>query len=195
MDLAAQHSAPIPFPQTTPDDQLVAQTLAGDKAAFATLVERYKQAVYTLAKRLLRHPTDAEDAAQETFIRAYVRLSSYRTGSNFRAWLLSITAHWCIDQLRRHQTVALDLTQPLIAEDDSPETQAVRAERRREVRQQLATLPERYRGVLELRYWQDLSYVEVSEILAKPTSTVRMRLFRAHRMLRTALAQGEGQGT
>ena len=190
----ARHSA-TPRPTTPPDDQLVAQALGGDKAAFAALVERYKQPVYGLAKRLLRHPSDAEDATQETFIRAYVRLASYRIGSNFRAWLLSIAAHWCIDQLRRRRTVALDLTQPLVAGDDSPEVQALRAERRREVRQQLATLPEHYRGVIELRYWQGLSYAEVSEVLAEPTSTVRMRLFRAHRLLRAALTQGEGQGT
>jgi len=184
-----------PRPTTPTDDQLVAWALVGDKAAFATLAERHKQAVYALAKRLLRHPSDAEDAAQETLLRAYTRLASYRIGSNFRAWLLAITAHWCIDQLRRRQTVALDPTQPLVADDDSPEVQAIRAERRREVCQQLATLPERYRGVIELRYWQELSYAEVGAVLAKPNSTVRMRLFRAHRLLRAALLQGEGQRT
>lgn len=195
MALAAQHPAPIPFPQTTPDDQLVAQTLAGDKAAFATLVERYKQPVYTLAKRLLRHPTDAEDAAQGAPIRAYVRLSSYRTGSNFRAWLLSITAHWCIDQLRRHQTVALE-SHPAAHRggrqpgDTSP---ARRAPPRGAPATRHPAGP--LSRVIELRYWRGLSYAEVSDTLAEPTSTVRMRLFRAHRLLRAALAQSESQGT
>jgi RNA polymerase sigma-70 factor (ECF subfamily) len=185
----------VMYSATTPsDDQLVGWALDGDKAAFTALVERYKQPVYTLAKRLLGNPSDAEDATQETFIRAYTRLASYRSGSNFRAWLLSIAAHWSIDQLRRQQAVALDLTLPLASDEDGPELLAMRAERRREVRQHLATLPERYRGVVELRYWQGLSYAEVGATLTEPTSTVRMRLFRAHRLLRAAMAQGEGQG-
>ena len=183
----------IPFPLDLSDERLVARALDGDKAAFTALVERYRPPVQALAKRMLRHPADAEDAAQETFVRAYVRLATFRPGSNFRAWLLAITAHWCIDQLRRHHPLPLDACQSLDARDDSPETQAVRAERRREVRRQIAALPAHYRQVIELRYWQDLTYAEVGDALAEPASTVRMRLFRAHRLMRAGLAGGAGE--
>jgi RNA polymerase sigma factor (sigma-70 family) len=182
----------LPFPVTPTDDRLVAQAIAGDKVAFSTLVERYRRTVYALAHRMLRHPADAEDAAQETFVRAYVRLATYRPGSNFRAWLLAITAHWCIDQLRRHQHVPLDNCPALDARGDDPEAHTIRVERQREVRQQIATLPEHYRQVIELRYWRDLSYAEVGAATALPASTVRMRLFRAHRLMRAGLAGGGG---
>jgi RNA polymerase sigma-70 factor (ECF subfamily) len=195
MVLAARRDLPVPVcPLDLSDDRLVARAMDGDKSAFTALVERHRRSVYALAKRMLRHPTDAEDAAQETFVRAYVRLSSFRPGSNFRAWLLAITAHWCIDQLRRHQSLPLDACLSLDARDESPETHAVRAERRREVRRQLAALPAHYRRVIELRYWQDLTYAEVSDALAEPTSTVRMRLFRAHRLMRAGLAGDAGSG-
>lgn len=185
---------PVPLPPELSDDLLVGRALDGDKAAFTALVERYERPVHALARRMLQRPADAEDAAQETFVRAYLRLSSFRRGSNFRAWLLSITAHWCIDQLRRHQALPLDACQSIAEKTDSPETQALRAERRREVRRQIATLPDNYRQVLELRYWQELSYAEVSAAIDEPPSTIRMRLFRAHRLMRAALAEAEGYG-
>ena len=193
MVLVASRDLPLPLSAAQSDEQLVARALDGDKAAFTALVERYRQPVHALAKRMLHQPADAEDAAQETFVRAYVRLASFRPGSNFRAWLLAITAHWCIDQLRRHQPASLDAYPSLDTRDDSPEVQALRAERRREVRRQIAALPEHYRRVLELRYWQDLTYAEVGDALAEPPSTVRMRLFRAHRLMRASLAGGTGE--
>ena len=189
MALPARHDAPALQVVDLSDDCLVARALDGDKAAFTVLVERYQQPVHALARRLLRQPTDAEDATQETFVRAYVRLSSFRAGSNFRAWLLAIAAHWCIDQLRRHQPIPIDIFQTLVEKSDGPEALALRAERRREVRHQLASLPENYRRVIELRYWQELSYAEVGATIDEPPSTVRMRLFRAHRLMRAALGE------
>ena len=173
----------VTFPE---DDSLVARTLAGERAAFGTLVERYKRPVYHLALRLLGNPVDAEDAAQEAFVRAYVRLASYQQGSNFKAWLLAITAHWCIDQQRRRKPLSLDVVaadEPALATGDEPESDFLRAERQSEVRSRLAGLPEHYRQVLVLRYWEGLSYAEVGRTLGQPTSTVRMRLFRAHRRM------------
>jgi RNA polymerase sigma-70 factor (ECF subfamily) len=172
------------------DDSLVERTLVGDTAAFVLLVERYKRPVYTLAYRLLGNPADAEDAAQETFVRAYTRLTSYQPGSRFGSWLLSITSHWCIDFLRRRRAVSLDAAGIVNAEpigpstaDEHPESVALQSERQREVRQWLASLPEPYRSVLVLRYWHDLSYAEISETTGLPVSTIRMRLFRARQLL------------
>ena len=165
------------------DDDLVSRVCAGDTAAFALLAERYQRPVYTLAYRMLGNRADAEDAAQETFVRAYTRLASYQPGARFGAWLLAITAHWCIDHLRRRRrTVSLEAvlgTLPLPADSQSPEEQALRSEGRDEVQRWLARLPESYRLVLVLRYWHELSYSEISEVLGEPVSTVRMRLFRA----------------
>ena len=174
------------------DDLLVGRTIVGDTAAFAILVERYKRPVYALAYRLLGNATDAEDAAQETFVRAYTRLTSYQPGSRFGSWLLAITSHWCIDSLRRKRTLSLeaasegrgDIGTPASAEEQ-PEAVALDRERQHEVRAWLDQLPAPYRAVLELRYWQDLSYNEISETTGLPVSTVRMRLFRARQLLST----------
>lgn len=176
--------------EASADDQLVLKIMAGDNVAFVTLVERYKRPVYSLAYRLLGNPTDAEDAAQETFVRAYTRLSSYQLGSKFGSWLLSITSHWCIDFLRRRRAISFDAAGLGVTEaalpndtDDYPEVMAIKSERQREVQQWLASLPEPYRSVLVLRYWHDLSYAEISETTGLPVSTIRMRLFRARQLL------------
>ena len=169
-----------------PDDLLVARACEGDTESFAILAERYKRPVYNLAYRMLGNAADAEDAAQETFVRAYTRLHSYQPGARFGSWLLAITSHWCIDHLRRRRTVSLEAVQgvvPLPAPGEYPEELAVRAEGRLEVQRWLATLPESYRLVLILRYWHDLSYNEISETIGQPVSTVRMRLFRARQSL------------
>lgn len=168
------------------DDSCVLRALAGDDNAFVTLVERYKRAVYSLAYRLLSNATDAEDAAQETFVRAYTRLNTYQPGSRFGSWLLSITSHWCIDFLRRRRAVSLDeLEVRPVAEspNEHPEMLAMQSERRDEVQRWLSNLPAPYRSVLVLRYWHDLSYSEISESTGLPVSTIRMRLFRARQLL------------
>lgn len=176
--------------RTATDDALVVRILDGDTAAFVILVERYKRPVYALAYRLLGNATDAEDAAQETFVRAYTRLTSYQPGSRFGSWLLAITSHWCIDSLRRRRAVSLDAATEGRGEpgtpartEEQPEMLALHREQQREVGEWLAGLPDPYRSVLELRYWHDLSYLEISETTGLPVSTIRMRLFRARQLL------------
>jgi RNA polymerase sigma-70 factor, ECF subfamily len=168
------------------DDAFVLRALTGETAAFVTLVDRYKRAVYSLAYRLLGNGADAEDAAQETFVRAYTRLNTYQPGSRFGSWLLSITSHWCIDFLRRRRAVSLDEMEVRPVADvigDHPETLALQAERRDEVQRWLNALRDPYRSVLVLRYWHELSYAEISETTGLPVSTIRMRLFRARQLL------------
>lgn len=177
---------PVAARADDPDDTFVLRAIAGDTAAFVTLVDRYKRAVYSLAYRLLGNAADAEDAAQETFVRAYTRLTTYQPGSRFGSWLLSITSHWCIDFLRRRRAVSLDELEvrPIADESgDHPEALAIRSERRDEVQRWLKALPEPYRAVLVLRYWHDLSYSEISDTTGLPVSTIRMRLFRARQLL------------
>jgi RNA polymerase sigma-70 factor (ECF subfamily) len=168
------------------DDAFVLRTISGDTTAFVTLVDRYKRAVYSLAYRLLGNGADAEDAAQETFVRAYTRLNTYQPGSRFGSWLLSITSHWCIDFLRRRRAVSLDEMEVRPMADtisDHPESLALQSERRDEVQRWLNGLPDPYRSVLVLRYWHELSYAEISESTGLPVSTIRMRLFRARQLL------------
>ncbi len=169
------------------DDQVVARVLGGDREAFALLVERHHTAVHATAYRLLRNSTDAADAAQETFVRAYLHLTSYQPGGRFKVWLLRITNNYCIDQLRRRQAVPLDeqgLAHLSSTPDDQPEPSLLRQEWWEEMQAQLATLNPIYREVLMLHAWHELTYLEISRLLNQPLSTVRMRLFRARKALR-----------
>ncbi len=173
-------------PRPLADDALVARAVEGDTEAFATLTERHKRPVYNLAYRMLGNAADAEDAAQETFVRAYVRLDSYQPRGRFGAWLLAIASHWCIDHLRRRRPLSLEAVETTLAPPvagELPEALALGAEWRGEVREWLARLPEPYRLVLVLRYWHDLTYAEIAETIGQPVSTVRMRLFRARQYL------------
>src|SRR5690349_19665381 len=182
------------------DDELIAEVRVGDQEAFAVLVDRYKRPVYNLAYRLLGNPNDAEDAAQETFVRAYTRLATYEPDGRFGAWLSAICSHWCIDTMRarrrRVQTVALGKvteSDRFISQVDGPEEVALMADSRDEVQRWLDALPPQYRTVLSLRYFQDLSYAEIADVLDEPVSTVRMRLFRARAMLQQVVARTRAQ--
>lgn len=183
---------------SSPDDDLVWRVRAGETQAFATLVERHKRQVHALAYRMLGSAADAEDAAQETFVRAYTRLATYNPDGRFSSWLLAIASHWCIDCLRargrRGTTVALGRvpeSDRFISQYDGPEDSALRSAGRDEMHALLAQLPPQYRLVLTLRYYHELSYNEIAAALGTPVSTVRMRLFRARATLQQIVAKDE----
>ena len=168
------------------ENEIVEATLAGDAAAFNDLVKQYQLAVYNLAFRMLGRVADAEDVAQETFFRAYAKLGTFNLEQKFSTWLLSIAAHLCIDHLRRKKAVWLEEGEYqswLSSNEEAPETATLRKEQEREVSRLLTTLPEKYRLILVLRYWHDLSYAEISEVTRLAEGTVKTRLHRARRML------------
>jgi RNA polymerase sigma-70 factor (ECF subfamily) len=168
------------------EQQCVARAMAGDIGAFERLVVLYQRPVYNLAYRMLGDAGDAEDAAQETFLRAYANLSAYEPKRRFASWLLSITAHWCIDRLRRRIKMALEFPDDIAAlggRDEGAEAAAIAREEEREVRRSLGALPAPARLMIVLRYWHDLSYAEIAEVTGLPVSTVKMRLLRARRSL------------
>lgn len=182
------------------DDELVVRVRAGDQEAFAALVERYKRTVYNLGYRLLGNSHDADDAAQETFLRAYTRLATYAPDGRFGAWLAAICSHWCIDTMRargrRVQTVALGRvpeSDRFISQMVGPEEWALMRDGRDEVQGWLEALSPQYRTVLILRYFHDLSYIEIAEALDEPVSTVRMRLFRGRNLLGKIVEQARSK--
>ena len=155
----------------------------GDQEAFAEIVETYQNPVYNLCYRMLGNPQAAEDAAQESFWRAYTNLKRYDPNRSFVTWLLSIAAHYCIDQQRRKRLPTLDLDEIIeySAKDPgpNPECATVEAEFGEEVQKQLAQLNEKDRAVLIMRYYYELSENEISESLSISKSAVKSRLHRA----------------
>ena len=164
----------------------IQRALAGDQEAFACLVEAYQTAVYNLAYRMLGNAAEAEDTAQETFLKAYTRLKTYDSERKFSSWLLSIASHHCIDRLRQRRfALSLDELPPWrwLAGSSRPEEVVIRSQERDEVRQLLDQLPPHYRAAVILHYWYDLSYREIAEATETTESAVKSTLYRARRML------------
>jgi RNA polymerase sigma-70 factor (ECF subfamily) len=178
------------------DTTLVRRTLSGDQEAFSSLVEKYKDPVFNVAYRMLGNPTEAEDVAQEAFVRAYTQLHTYKDTHRFSTWLLSIASHLSIDQLRRRRFLALPLENVPFLEwiadvGPSPEQSALRHETADDMQRILDTLPVKYRAVLLLRYWHDFSYEEIAQTLELTPALVKARLHRARELVaRFMKAQG-----
>jgi RNA polymerase sigma-70 factor, ECF subfamily len=171
---------------------LIEQALLGNRDAFSQLMHRYAGAVYGLAYRMLGSQQDAEDASQEIFLRTYTNLARFDRTRRFSTWLLSIGSNYCVDRLRRQrmQWMTLDdvaFTLPSL--ERGPESGAVHREQRELVREALQMLPEGYRLVTVLRYWNDLSYQEIAQATGLTESTIKTRLHRARNMLAERLSQ------
>jgi RNA polymerase sigma-70 factor (ECF subfamily) len=171
------------------EEQLwVAQSLRGDQRAFSHLVEAYKAPVYNLCYRMLGNAAEAEDAAQETFVRVYTHLKTYDPELKLSSWILSVASHHCIDRLRRRRIdwISLDSVLPthqLASEALQAEETMMGRESCARVRGLLKSLPADYRLVIVLRYWQDLSYAEMARSVGSTESAIKSRLHRARRML------------
>ena len=166
--------------------------IGGDHAAFALLVDRYKGPVYNLAYRMLSNAGDAEDAAQEIFVRAYTKLATFDRTRKFSTWLLSIASNYCIDVLRRRRATLVDLDDVAFAVPDQapgPERSAMDREQRVAVARAVQRLPDTYRLVTVLRYYHDLSYEEIEQATGLSEATIKTRLFRARRQLEELLQQ------
>ncbi|HTD18845.1 MAG TPA: sigma-70 family RNA polymerase sigma factor [Ktedonobacteraceae bacterium] len=176
------------------DAALVELVLADDQDAFAVLVERYKDAVQNLAYRMLGNTTEAEDVTQETFVRAYTQLATYKPAHKFSTWVLSIASHLAIDQLRRRRFLALPLDDVpflewIVDSGTSPEQSALEGEQQDEIQVYLQRLPSKYRAVIVLRYWYDFSYEEIARTLDLTPALVKARLHRARELLARYMKQ------
>ena len=179
---------------------IVRKVLQGDVNAFEKLVTEYEKAVYAIAQRMTGNPEDAADMTQETFIKAYNSLSSFRGDSKFSVWLYRIANNVCLDFLRsksRRPTVSLSAedddgeeTQLDIAdESQSPELLLESSLTRDAVRRGLDSLPPDYKQILLLREIQGLSYEEIAAALGIESGTVKSRIFRARKRLCTFLIE------
>lgn len=178
---------------TTPDDtdqELVRRVQAGDQSAFNLLVLKYQHRVLKLVGRFVNDPTEAEDVAQEAFLKAYRALASFRGDSAFYTWLYRIAINTAknalVSQRRRPVDFDLDLQDPdqyerqaKLKEADTPEGVLLTDEIRTVVEEAMEQLPEDLRTAIVLRELEGLSYEEIAEAMDCPVGTVRSRIFRA----------------
>ena len=177
------------------DEKLVSQTLKGEEGAFSTLIKRYEKQIYSLAYRLTNNKDDAQDLAQEAFIKIYKNLDKYDHERPFFPWMYKVAANVCYSMLRQSKSHATEITlekviefSPLIPDRNThPEEYYQTKETQKLVRQAIAELPERYRVPLVLKYLEEMSYKEISEILDIPVTTIETRLYRGRSLLKKRL--------
>ena len=176
----------------------VARARAGDETAFQDLVERHSRAVFRLAYRMTGNEHDAEDVVQETFLRAYRRLSQFEERANFGSWLYRIAANCAYDSLRSRKRRQDQAPLPEQEEQDeamhgavvdapSPERLVFSGQVQRRVQSAMARLSERERAAFVLRHFEQLSTREIGDALGLDEGAVKHSVFRAVRKLREAL--------
>lgn len=176
------------------DTEVVRRCLAGEEEAFHVLVQKYERPVYYLIHRMVASDEDTVDLTQETFIKVFRALEQFDPDRSFSSWLYKIASNQTIDFLRKRRlrTISID-GDPEV--DDRPALDLVDAgprpdalldagRRREHLAQLVGRLAPHYRIVVELRYQQQRSYEEITEILDLPLGTVKARLHRAHHQLR-----------
>jgi RNA polymerase sigma-70 factor (ECF subfamily) len=177
-----------------PDEsKWLAAAQQGDAQAFSRLVDMYAKPVHNLCYRMLGNTQDAEDAAQEAFMRAFKAVRRVDPERKFLTWLLSVAAHHCIDQYRRVHlpTVSYDEALPGALADkyNGPDVQLERRQTRDQLQNLLASLDPRDRAAIILFYWHDLPYEEIARELSLSESALKSRLHRARRELAAAWQQ------
>lgn len=179
--------------QRLTDQELVRRARSSDHAAYREVVERYKDAGFRIALQILHHASDAEDALQEAFVKAYIYLDSYNPQYRFYTWFATIVRNVSLSHLRARDWLVTPLTDELAVPirsivQESPELAALASSRAEIIRDAVSALPERYRRVLILRYWHDLTYEEIASVTEQSMAAVKTQLHRAKRLL----AEGVG---
>jgi RNA polymerase sigma-70 factor, ECF subfamily len=176
----------------------IKQVLKGDQNAYAEIVEIYKDKVFQLCYRMLGNRHEAEDMAQEAFIRAYVNIASFNINLKFSTWLYRIATNLCIDRIRKKKpdyyldaevsgTDGLTMYSQVAADTALPEDEVESIELQESIQREISKLPEKYRSVIVLKYIEELSLNEISEILDMPLGTVKTRIHRGREALRHQL--------
>lgn len=177
------------------DYQLVLDAIEGSEKAYAELLDRYRPSVYATILKMVHNREDADDLTIEAFGKAFNKLPSYAPHYAFSTWLFKIAINNCIDYIRkkRIQTMSIDDTLQPDSDNDyttilkgnilDPEEKFIREQRIQLMRHTLAKLNPKYRTMIELRYFEELSYEEIASELQLPLGTVKAQLFRAKELM------------
>jgi RNA polymerase sigma-70 factor (ECF subfamily) len=169
------------------EEGLARRAREGDVQAFGDLVEIHQGGVYNVCLRLMGERREAEDLAQEAFIRAYQRLHLYDSARPFGPWVRRVAANLCLNRLEAQKRLELPLDnglEEMVPEvKPGPESHLETAERGRALRRAVLDLPAAYRVVIELRHFEEMSYEEIADRLKIPLSDVKSHLFRARKLL------------
>ncbi len=186
------------YPNNPEQITWITRAKQGDQAAFSRIVEKYQRPVYNICFHMLKNVEEAEDAAQEVFLRAYTKLDTYDDTRQFSTWLFSIVSHYCIDRWkkRRFQLISWDDLKESLSDRGTtqPEKALLETEVSQEVQVLLQTLRADYRLIIILKYWHKMSYQEIAQTLDTTISTIKSKLFRARKMLAKTASQQQMGG-
>jgi len=185
------------------DYNLVMRATSGDQRAYAELMERYRDAIYYMLLKMVNNASDAEDLTIEAFGKAFKNINQYAPNYAFSTWLFKIATNNCIDFIRKKKAnhVSLDhtneeherATKDIQAPIPDPEETLINDQKMRLMRSLVSKLKPRYRKLIELRYFSELSYEEIAEELELPIGTVKAQLFRARELLYNILRHTSGK--
>jgi len=184
---------------TLEDRKLVASAKKGESKAFETLLKKYRKSVYYMLLKMVKNADDAEDLTQEAFAKAFNSIEKFDSKYAFSTWLFRIATNNTIDLIRKRrvQTVSIDapiegddgsnMTIDVKDEDLNPNEELLKKQRSRYLHMAIEKLPEKYRILVELRYFKEFSYEEIANELQIPLGTVKAQLFRARELLNQEL--------
>lgn len=175
--------------KTKEDYELIKYCLSGNQDAFAELVSRYKNLVYSVILRMVNDHEEANDLAQEVFIKVYKNLDKYSPEYKFSTWIMRITTNLVIDfrRKKKQETISMDDMEYEPASLETPEGSYIKKEQKNLVNLAIKSLPDMYRIPIVLYHQQGLSYQEIGDIIGEPLSKVKNRIFRGRKMLKENL--------
>lgn len=180
---------------TTNDDQNLINAISnGDTVAYAQLVNRYKDLVYTLALRMLKHKEEAEEVAQDTFIKVFKSLDKFKGDAKFSTWIYRVAYNTCLDRIKKNKKhfndIAIDeITFNKLDTIDNALDNLIKVEKHQLLKKCINKLPEESSAIITLFYFEELSLDEISKIINVEANTVKVKLFRARKKLAIILEQ------
>ncbi|WP_342647734.1 sigma-70 family RNA polymerase sigma factor [Mucilaginibacter sp. CSA2-8R] len=175
------------------DYQLVLKAREGSQKAYADLMQRYKDSIYFMSLKMVNNREDAMDITVETFAKAFEKLDKYQPEFAFSTWLFRVATNNCIDFLRKKKLSTVSIDNMMDEDDDrpmqikadtlNPEETSIKKQQSKDLKVLIESLPPRYRNLLTLRYFDELSYEEIAQQLDLPLGTVKAQLFRAKYLL------------
>ena len=186
------------------DLTLVEKAINGDQKAYADLMDRYRDAIYFMLLKMVNNKSDAEDLTLEAFGKAFKNIHQYTPNYAFSTWLFKIASNNCIDFIRKRKREILAVDKNIEVDDGieignqlqsqslDPEEKLIEKQKIILMREVVERLKPHYRRLVELRYFDELSYEEISEELQLPLGTVKAQLFRARDFLYNIMKNSEG---
>jgi len=196
---------PTVSPKAEEDRILVSAAKSGDQKAFEDLMKKYRKSVYYMLLKMVYNPDDAEDLTQEAFAKAFTSLHKFDSKFAFSTWLFRIATNNCIDFIRKKKLLTYSIDQPVDEDSDrpffidirdknyNPNEEMIHSERSQIIHEAVEKLPQRYKILVQLRYFDEKAYEELADELNLPLGTVKAQLHRARELLNELLANIEEQ--